>query len=92
MYQDTDDRNETAYGVHLPSLADPMVLLDQLESRLDHCETVVTEMLEKIQSRLDVLEADVKAIRSDIGGGRIEVEKDLVSLSERLSRLEERQV
>jgi hypothetical protein len=69
-----------------------MVLLDQLESRLDHCETVVTEMLEKIQSRLDVLEADVKAIRSDIGGGRIEVEKDLVSLSERLSRLEERQV
>lgn len=91
MYQDTDDRNWTAYGVHLPSLADPMVLLDQLEGRLDHCETVVTEMLEKIQFRLDALEADVKAIRSDIGGGRLEVEKDLVSLAERLTRLEDRQ-
>lgn len=88
MYHETDDRNETAYGVHLPSLADPMVLLDQLEQRLDHCENVVTEMLEDIRSRLDTLENDVQSIRAEIGGGRLEVEKDLVSLSERLSRLE----
>ena len=91
MYHDTDDRAETAYGVYLPSLADPMVLLDQLEKRLDHCETVVTETLEQIKSRLDALENDVRAIRADIGGGRLEVEQDLVSLAERLSRLEERQ-
>jgi hypothetical protein len=88
MYNNTDDRNETAYGVHLPSLADPMVLLDQLEQRLDHCESVVTEMLADIQSRLDTLENDVRSIRADMGGGRLDVEKDLVSLSERISRLE----
>jgi len=88
MYHETDDRNETAYGVHLPSLADPMVLLDQLEQRLDHCENVVAEMLEDIRSRLDTLEKDVQSIRAEMGGGRLEVENDLVSLSERLSRLE----
>lgn len=88
MYNKTDNRNETTYGVHLPSLADPMVLLDQLEQRLDHCENVVTELLEDIQSRLSALENDVKSIRADMGGGRLEVEKDLVSLSECLSRLE----
>lgn len=75
MYYEIDDRNETAYGVHLPSLADPMVLLDQLEPRLDHCESVVTEMLEDIRSRLDTLEKDVQSIRADMGGGRLEVEK-----------------
>lgn len=56
MHDDTDDRTETAYGIHLPSLADPMALLDRLEHRLEHCETVVTRTLEKIQSRLDALE------------------------------------
>lgn len=91
MYDDTDDRTGTAYGVHLPSLADPMALLDQLEHRLEHCETAVTQTLEKIQSRLDALEDDVRAIRADIGGGRVQVEQDLVSLAERLSRLEDRQ-
>jgi hypothetical protein len=90
MYNETDDRTETAYGVHLPSLADPMALLDQLEQSLDHCETVVTEMLGQIQSRLDTLENDVRSIRADIGGGRLEVEQDLVSLAERLSRLEDK--
>ena len=91
MTHDTDDRTETAYGVYLPSLADPMALLDQLEHRLDRCETVVSQTLEKIQSRLDALEHDVRAIRADIGGGRMQVEQDLVSLAERLSRMEDRQ-
>ena len=65
-----------------------MVLLDQLEQRLDHCENVVTEMLQDIHARLDTLENDVRSIRADMGGGRLEVEKDLVSLSGQLSRLE----
>ena len=92
MYDTRHERTETAYGVHLPSLADPMVLLDQLEARLDHCETVVTQALEDIKSRLDALEADVRIIRADIGGGRLEVEQDLVKLAERIARLEDRRL
>lgn len=92
MHDIRDEQTDMAYGVHLPSLADPMVLLDQLESRLDHCETVVTQTLENIQSRLDALEADVRAIRADIGGGRLEVEQDLVKLAERVARLEDRRL
>lgn len=92
MYNDSNDRTDTAYGVHLPSLADPIALLDQLETRLDHCETVVTQTLESIQARLDALEADVRAIRSDLGGGRLEVEQDLVKLAERVARMEDRQL
>lgn len=91
MYHDTDENIHTSHGVHLPSLADPMALLDQLENRLDHCETVVTQTLEKIQARLDALEADVRAIRADMGGGNLKVEQDLVHIAERLAKLEDRQ-
>tara|TARA_R110002072_G_scaffold34046_7_gene102335 strand:- start:1722 stop:2000 length:279 start_codon:yes stop_codon:yes gene_type:complete len=89
MYDETEEPVERHHGIHLPSLADPMSLLDELERRLDHCETVVAGHLEQIQRRLDALEADVKSIRADIGGGRVAVEQELVSLAERVTRLEE---
>lgn len=83
------ERNRRGHGIHLPSLADPMLLLDELERRIDHCETIVSDHLQQIQRRLDALEEDVRSIRTDIGGGggrRIELE--LVRLSERVARLE----
>ena len=86
--RDKVDRGPSRHGLHLPTLADPMVVLDELERRLDHCETVVSGHLEQIQRRLDALEGDVRSIRADIGGGRVAVEQDLVSLAERVSRLE----
>lgn len=88
MLDDTRAPLDRSHGLHLPSLADPMLLLDELERRLDHCETVVAGHLEQIQRRLDALEDDVRSIRADIGGGRLAVEQDLVSLSDRLKRLE----
>ena len=88
MMDDTRDPADRSHGLHLPSLADPMLLLDELERRLDRCETVVTGHLEQIQHRLDSLEDDVRSIREDIGGGRVVVEQDLVSLAQRLTRLE----
>lgn len=88
MMDDTRDPMNRSHGLHLPSIADPMMLLDELERRLDHCETVVAGHLEQIQHRLDALEDDVKSIREDIGGGRVAVEQDLVSLAQRLARLE----
>ena len=91
MMDDTRNRINRDRGLHLPSLADPMLLLDELERRLDHCETVVAGHLEQIQRRLDALEEDVRAIRTDIGGGRVAVEQELVSLAERMKRLEESQ-
>ena len=81
-------RNQHGYGVLLPSLADPMLLLDELERRLDHCETVLSGHLEQIQRRLDALEEDVRSIRASTGGGGREVELELVRLAERLERLE----
>lgn len=91
MLNDIRDPSDRSHGLHLPSLADPMLLLDELERRLDHCETVVAGHLEQIQRRLDALEDDVRSIRADIGGGRLAVEQDLVSLSDRLKRLERAQ-
>ena len=91
MLDDTRNPINRDRGLHLPSLADPMLLLDELERRLDHCETVVAGHLEQIQRRLDALEEDVRAIRTDIGGGRVAVEQELVSLAERMKRLEESQ-
>lgn len=88
MIDDTRDPIDHSRGLHLPSLADPMLLLDELERRLDHCETVVAGHLEQIQRRLDTLEDDVRSIRSDIGSGQLAVEQDLVSLAERVTRLE----
>lgn len=87
--RDKIDSGQSRHCLHLPTLADPMVLLDELERRLDHCETVVSGHLEQIQRRLDTLEGDVRSIRADIGGGRVAVEQELVSLAERVSRLEE---
>lgn len=88
MIDDTRDPMDRGNGLHLPSLADPMILLDELERRLDHCETVVAGHLEQIQRRLDILEDDVRSIRADIGSGRMAVEQDLVSLAQRVERLE----
>lgn len=88
MMDDTRDPMGRNQGLHLPSLADPMLLLDELERRLDHCETVVAGHLEQIQRRLDSLEGDVRSIRADMGVGRTAVEQDIVSLAERMSRLE----
>ena len=67
--RDKVDRGPSRHGLHLPTLADPMVLLDELERRLDQCETVVSGHLEQIQRRLDALEGDVRSILADIGGG-----------------------
>jgi hypothetical protein len=88
MMNDTRDPMDRNQGLHLPTLADPMLLLDELERRLDHCETVVAGHLEQIQRRLDALDDDVRSIRADIGGGRLAVEQDLVSLAARVTRLE----
>lgn len=88
MMDDTRDPIDRNHGLNLPSLADPMLLLDELERRLDHCETVVAGHLEEIQRRLDVLEDDVRSIRKDIGSGGLAVEQDLVSLAQRVARLE----
>jgi hypothetical protein len=82
------DRKRSNHGLHLPTLADPMLLLDELERRLAHCETVVAGHLEQIQRRLDGLEEDVRSIRADMGGGRVAVEQELVRLAERVARLE----
>jgi hypothetical protein len=89
MMNDTRDPMDRNQGLHLPTLADPMLLLDELERRLDHCETVVAGHLEQIQRRLDALDDDVRSIRADIGGGRLAVEQDLVSLAARVTRLED---
>ena len=88
MMDDTRDPIDRNHGLHLPTLADPMLLLDALERRLDHCETVVAGHLEQIQRRLDALDDDVRSIRADIGGGRLAVEQDLVSLAARVTCLE----
>lgn len=88
MMDDTRDPIDRNHGLHLPTLADPMLLLDALERRLDHCETVVAGHLEQIQRRLDALDDDVRSIRADIGGGRLAAEQDLVNLAARVTRLE----
>ena len=77
--------------MNLPSLADPMTLLDELDRRLDHCESVVSMHLEQIQSRMTALENEVRSLRSDMGDGRLEVERLLVELADRVTRLEARQ-
>jgi len=82
------ERNRSGHGIHLPSLADPILLLDELERRLDHCEAFVSGHLQQIQRRLDALEEDVRSIRADIGGGGPRIELELVRLSERVARLE----
>lgn len=82
------ERNRSGHGIHLPTLANPMLLLDELERRLDHCETIVSDHLQHIQQRLDALEEDVRSIRADIGGGGPRIEQELVRLSERIARLE----
>ena len=89
MIDDTRYKMDRSHGLNLPRLTDPMLLLDELERRLDHCETVVAGHLEQIQRRLDVLEEDVRSIRADMGSGRLAVEKDLVTLADRMSRLED---
>ena len=82
------DVRRSGHGIHLPSLADPMMLLDELKRRLDHCETVTSAHLVKIQRRLNALEDNVRSIRADIGGGARGVELELVRLADRLARLE----
>jgi hypothetical protein len=91
MVDHTTYTEETSFGVNLPSLADPMRLVDELERWLDHCESVVSMHLEQIQSRMTVLERDVRSLRSDMGGGRLEVERLLAELADRVTKLEERQ-
>lgn len=90
MYQGPHDKTQTGYGGHFPSPVDMTILLDQIESRFDHCERVVLQMLENLLSRLGALEANVDAIQSDIGVRRRQIEKDLAGLGDRLLRLEDR--
>lgn len=82
------ERERNGHGINLPSLADPMLLLDELERRLDHCEAIVSGHLQQMQRRLDALEEDVRSIRADIDGGGPRIEQELVRLSERIARLE----
>lgn len=89
MNDDTRHPTDQSFGLNLPRLTDPMLLLDELERRLDHCETVVAGHLEQIQRRLDALEEDVRSIRADMGSGHLAVEQDLVDLANRVSRLED---
>lgn len=89
MIDDTRHPTDQRHGLNLPRLTDPMLLLDELERRLDHCETVVAGHLEQIQRRLDALEEDVRSIRADIGSGNLAVEQELVDLANRVSRLED---
>ena len=91
MVGHTTDTGERGFGMNLPSLADPMTLLDELDRRLDHCESVVSMHLEQIQSRMTALENEVRSLRSDMGDGRLEVERLLVELADRVTRLEARQ-
>ena len=74
--------------IHWPAIADPMVLLDELERRLDHCETTVTTHLEDIQRRLDRLERDVAVLHSTLSESQLENEKQVVALAQRLTKLE----
>lgn len=74
--------------IHWPAIADPMILLDELERRLDHCESAVTAHLEQIQRRLDALETDMSTLKSDLVNSRRENERVVLELADRLTRLE----
>lgn len=78
---------ETAQ-IHWPTIADPMVLLDELERRLNRCETTVSDHLGQIQERLALLESEMSTLKSDFGESRRESERLVVELADRLSRLE----
>ena len=88
-----DYRDETITknpGPNWPAIADPMVLLDELERRLDHCEIVVSNQLDDIQHRLGMLETDVQSLRAELVDSRAVNEKQVMELANRLTRLEDR--
>ncbi|MGB0629101.1 MAG: hypothetical protein ACPGRZ_00270 [Alphaproteobacteria bacterium] len=87
-----DDGGRTKGGsdgqIHWPTIADPMILLDELERRLDYCESTVGAHLEQIQRRLDALETDMSALKSDLVDSRRENERIVLALADRLTRVE----
>ena len=81
-----------AYRANLPQTVDPISHLYKLEQDLMASEQETAKLINALSQRLDLLETRVSSMTQHFDNANRQLERDVVSLAQRVARFEETQV